>query len=81
MSQELPRPQPQSSVQAAAGVASDVVGSLKQSPALLVVVLLNLIALGGGVWFMEKLLDISQQNMRTILNACFDDHRQDRAQP
>lgn len=80
MTQEPPRPLPQSSVQAAGQAATDVIGGLKQQPALLAVVTLNIVGIIAGVWFMSSLIETSRKNMERILTACFDgDHRQDRA--
>lgn len=53
-----------------AGVANGAVNALKTSPALLFLVLLNLVVIGFGVWFMRELVrDVGERN-RLILDRC-----------
>jgi hypothetical protein len=50
--------------------ANNAIGALKSSPALLFLILLNLAAITGGVWFMRELArDVSERN-RLILDRC-----------
>jgi hypothetical protein len=66
MTQEPSRPPPQSAIQATGQVASDVIGGLRNQPALLAVVVLNVIAIGMAVWFLRDLTE-SAREFRTQL--------------
>jgi hypothetical protein len=65
------QPPAASTIQIAGHAASDVINGLKGSPALLAIVVLNLLAIGAGAWFMVKVVDASQKNMTAILQSCF----------
>jgi hypothetical protein len=64
------RPPPQSTVQAAGRVAEDVVSGLKAQPALLGLVILNLIAIGTAVWFLDRIASRAGDRLDHILAAC-----------
>ena len=68
---EPPRQVSPNAVQATGQVASDVVIALKAQPALLVIVVLNMIAIGMAAWFLGRLADSQQQHMRDLVRACF----------
>ena len=72
MTSEPPRqPISPNAVAATGQVASDVVIALKAQPAMLVIVVLNLIAIGIAAWFLGRLADSQQQHMRDLMRACF----------
>jgi hypothetical protein len=71
MTNEPPRQVSPNVVQASGQVASDVVIALKAQPALLVIVVLNMIAIGMAAWFLGRLADSQQQHMRDLMRACF----------
>lgn len=64
------RPPPQSTVQAAGRVAEDVVAGLRTQPMLLGLIVLNIIALGVSVWFLDRLSGNASRRLDAILHAC-----------
>jgi hypothetical protein len=73
MTQEPPRPLPASTVQAAGQAATDIIGGLKQNPALLAIVVLNVLAVAIGVWFLSKIADNAErqrEHLFKILETC-----------
>jgi hypothetical protein len=64
-------PHPVSSVQVAGHAAESVINGLKAQPALLAIVVLNLLAIVTGAWFMTKVVESSQKNMQAIMQSCF----------
>jgi hypothetical protein len=61
---------PQGTIQVAGQVASDVVTGLKQQPAMLSLVLLNMLGIGAALYFFHTLANISSERMDLILKAC-----------
>jgi hypothetical protein len=54
-------------------VAADVVAGLKAQPALLAIIVLNLIVLGLAAWFLKGLVDVGkerQAQMMQIIDRC-----------
>lgn len=73
MTDEIPRPQPTSSVQAISQTASDVVSGLKQQPALLAVVVLNVVAIAIAMWFLSNLASNAKEmreRLFTMIEKC-----------
>lgn len=68
MTIEPPRPQPTSTVQVAGQAATDVIGGLKQSPALLAMVVLNVLAIGLAVWFLRGLQESQAKRVDHLLS-------------
>lgn len=58
---------PQNVVQATGAVASDVVLGLKNNPALLSVVVLNVLAILAAVWFLRGLVEDARENRARLL--------------
>jgi hypothetical protein len=69
VSHEPQRPLPASTVQAAGQAASDIIGGLKQSPTLLTLVLLNVMAVAATIWFLNKWLDRQKENLATVVTS------------
>jgi hypothetical protein len=61
---------PQGTIQVAGQVASDVVTGLKQQPAMLSLVILNLVGIGAALYFFSTLANLSRERMDMILKAC-----------
>jgi hypothetical protein len=72
MTSEPPRPLPQSTVQATGQVASDVVLGLRQQPALLAIVVLNIIAICFAGWFLAKLADVASTRTEAMMKMIQD---------
>jgi hypothetical protein len=56
-------------------LAGDVVSGLKQNPAILAIVVLNLIAIGAGVWFMREVSANARATtgqLLTMMERCLD---------
>jgi hypothetical protein len=51
-------------------VVGQVVESLKSSPVILAVILLNAIMVSGSVWFLTALASAQQARFNTLLQAC-----------
>jgi hypothetical protein len=51
-------------------VTSDVIEGLKASPALLVVLFLNVVILGGTLYFLVKFGEANSRRMELILKSC-----------
>jgi hypothetical protein len=66
------RPLPQSTVQATGQVASDVVIGLKQQPALLAIVVLNIVAICFAGWFLAKLADTGSKRTDAMMKMIQD---------
>ena len=55
-------------------VASGVVEGLKQQPTLLVIVVLNVLTLGAGIWLVSRVSDASQKErewQRHLIEQCY----------
>jgi hypothetical protein len=63
---------PQSTVQAAEKVATGVVTGLVGTPALLAVVVLNVIAICVAAWFLAKLADVASTRTEALLKMIHD---------
>jgi hypothetical protein len=61
---------PQGTIQAAGKVASDVVSGLKQQPAMLGLVIINIIGIAAALYFLSSLASIAKDRMELILKAC-----------
>jgi len=71
----MPEDRPQSAVQATGQVASEVVSGLKQQPAMLAIVVLNVVVIVAAVWFLRELATSAKENMQrllTIVERCTD---------
>lgn len=64
------RPQPKTMRQAGGAVATGVVDSLKANPVLLVLVLLNIIMVVGGAYFLTNISEAIQEERMSILDRC-----------
>jgi hypothetical protein len=65
--------QPRNVVDASAQVASSVVSGLVGTPALLTVVVLNVVAMGIACWFLAKLADataVRTERMMQLIADC-----------
>jgi hypothetical protein len=62
---------PRNVVEMSGKAAESVINGLKAQPSILAIVVLNLLAVGAGVWFMTKVVESSQRNMQAILQSCF----------
>ncbi len=51
-------------------VVEQVVESLKSSPVILAVILLNAIMVSGSVWFLTALASAQQARFNTLFQAC-----------
>jgi hypothetical protein len=87
MSTEPPRPPrdyPPSTVQAAGQAAESVIAGLKQQPALLAIVVLNVIMIGSLFWFQsgvnEAVKSTRDQLMQMVSRCLGHDGREDRQQ-
>ncbi len=72
---DLQRPPPQSAIQATGQVATDVVGGLKNQPALLAIVVLNVVMIVVAAWFLHQLAGAARENRESIiklLDKCMD---------
>ena len=69
-------------MEASGQVASDVVAGLRQQPAILALVVLNLVAIGAGIWFLRGLQDAQTkriEQMMSWIEKCITlDRREDR---
>lgn len=74
MSQEPPRQMPQSAVQATGQVASDVVSGLKSQPMFLALVVLNILAIGAGTWYLNSQSERNSVIVKQLLEKCLDGH-------
>jgi hypothetical protein len=61
---------PQSTIQAAGQVATDVVAGLRQQPLLLGIVVLNVIGIAAALYFLNKLADASDRRFAMVMQAC-----------
>lgn len=82
MSTEPPRHPPQSVVQASGQVAESIIGGFKGQPALLAIIVLNVLMMGGIFWFLHGVNDAVRQNrdqLMQMISRCLDhDGREDR---
>lgn len=67
MTTEPPRQSPQSAIQATGQVASDIVGGLKTQPALLAIVVLNVVMLFTLFWFQSSVNEAVKSNRDQLL--------------
>lgn len=70
MSDPSRRPEPQSTVQAAGRVASDVVVGLSTQPIVLAIIVLNVIGVIAAVWFLGRMLDHSNTRHSQLMAYC-----------
>ena len=70
MSDPSHRPEPQSTVQAAGRVASDVVTGLSAQPLLLAVIVLNIVGIIAAVWFLGRMLEHSSTRHAQLMAYC-----------
>jgi hypothetical protein len=61
------RQTPQNTVQAAAAISSEVVGSLGKSPIMFGVIVLNLVGIMAAVYFLNLLIHGQQQHLANLL--------------
>jgi hypothetical protein len=64
------RAPPQSTVQAAGQVATDVVRGMSGQPMLLGLMVLNAIGIAAALWFLQTLIEGAQKNMNLLLRSC-----------
>jgi hypothetical protein len=64
------RPPPQNTVQAASRAVESVVVNLRDNPALLVLVILNVVGIGAALWFLSALVTHSRNNFDNLLKVC-----------
>ena len=69
---ESPRPEPQSTVQAAGRVAEDVVSGLKNQPMLLAIVVLNIIGVFAALWFLNQIVTTAHDRHTQLLRYCLE---------
>jgi hypothetical protein len=70
---------PQSTVQAAGQAATDIIGGLKASPALLAIILLNMIGVAAAIWFLNKLIDRARSNIELVVSQMHKDNESNKA--
>jgi hypothetical protein len=63
---------PRTVVEAGGKVASDVVTGLIGTPALLTIVVLNIVAMGIACWFLAKLADATQARTALMMQMIAD---------
>jgi type IV secretory pathway TrbD component len=63
---------PRNVVEASGKVASDVVSGLVGTPALLSIVVLNVVAMGVACWFLAKLADATQARTERMMQMIAD---------
>jgi hypothetical protein len=64
------RPEPRGAAQAAGRVAEEVARGLQSSPMLLAVIMLNVIMIGAGIWFIQALAKAQQSRFDLLLKVC-----------
>ena len=64
------QPPPQNAVQAVSHGFDSITRNLKDNPALLVLVILNVIGLGTGLWFLLSLIALNRANFDQIIKLC-----------
>jgi hypothetical protein len=67
---DIKRPEPQSTVQVAGKVATDVVSGLKTQPLLLGVITLNVMGIAAAIWFLHELVVMNSERMMFLLKNC-----------
>jgi len=61
---------PNNAVQAVSRGFDSVITNLRDNPALLVLVILNVIGIGAAVWFLRILIEHSHNNFIRVLALC-----------
>lgn len=61
---------PQNAVQAVSRGFDSVVTNLRDNPALMVLVILNVIGIAAALWFLQSLVANSANNMKMLIALC-----------
>lgn len=61
---------PQNAVQAVSRGFDSVVTNLRDNPALLVLVILNVVGIAAALWFLQSLVANSSNNMKMLIALC-----------
>ena len=65
-----PASPPQNTVQAVSRGFESVLHNLRDNPALIVVVVLNVIGIGAALWFLQSLIALNRANFDQIIKLC-----------
>jgi hypothetical protein len=67
---EPPRPPPTNMLQAVGNVAESVIGGLKAQPLALALIILNVLGIGGGMWFLGQLSARQHERAMILIERC-----------